>query len=106
MSNTDEINKEYGELKPWEYALFIQSTKWFFDEKFKIQGALRYDNSDSYAKYTEFFNSIENFNKSILTFFLSKASLNPSIVLIYMFRQIQWQSVELKKIKKDWVLNI
>ena len=50
MSNTEEINKVHGELMPWEYAVFVQSTKWFFNERFKLQGALRLDDSDSYGK--------------------------------------------------------
>ena len=86
MSNTDEINEEYGELKPWEYALFIQSTKWFFDEKFKIQGALRYDNSDSYGQNISpsFSTVLKTLTNQYLRFSYQKASLNPSIVWAYL----------------------
>ena len=42
MSNSPELNAEHGPLKPWEYAIFMQGTKWFFDERLKLQGALRF----------------------------------------------------------------
>ena len=35
MSNSPELNAEYGPLDPWEYAIFMQGTKWFFDERLK-----------------------------------------------------------------------
>ena len=34
--DSPELNAEHGPLKPWEYAIFAQGTKWFFDERLKL----------------------------------------------------------------------
>ena len=86
MSNTKEINKIHGELTPWEYAVFVQSTKWFFNERLKLQGALRLDDSDSYGKNLapSFSTVVKTLENHFLRFSFQQASLNPSFVWAYL----------------------
>jgi len=86
MSNTPEINEEHGELRPWEYALFVQSTKWLFDKKLKLQGALRFDASISYGKNVSpsFSSVLKTLDDQYLRFSYQQASLNPSFVWSYL----------------------
>ena len=87
MSNSPEINKEHGPINPWEYALFIQGTKWFFNETLKIQGALRFDESDTYGKnlspsFSTVFKAKEN---HYLRLSYQQARLNPPLYWSYLY---------------------
>ena len=80
MSNSPELNDEYGPINPWEYAVFIQGTKWLFNERLKIQGALRFDESETYgSNFSPSFSTvIKAMENNYFRFSYQKATLNPS----------------------------
>ena len=86
MSNSPELNEKYGPMKPWEYALFIQSTKWFFNEKLKLQGALRFDQSDTYGKNLSpsFSTVVKVKENQYLRLSYQQARLNPPLYWSYL----------------------
>ena len=87
MSNSPELNAEHGPLSPWEYATFIQGTKWFFNERLKFQGALRFDDSDSYgSNLSPSFSTVLKVKEDrFLRFSYQKATLNPPLFWSYLF---------------------
>ena len=86
MSNSPELNAEHGPLDPWEYAVFIQATKWFFDERLKLQGALRFDESDSYGRnLSPSFSSVLKIKENqYMRFSFQQANLNPPHYWAYL----------------------
>ena len=86
MSNAPELNAEHGPLDPWEYAIFMQATKWFFDERLKLQGALRFDESDSYGKNLSpsFSSVLRTKENQYMRFSFQQARLNPPHYWAYM----------------------
>ena len=87
MSNSPELNAQFGEMDPWEYALFIQGTKWFFNERLKLQGALRFDESDTYGtnlspSFSTVFKAKDN---QYLRFSYQQARLNPPLYWSYLY---------------------
>ena len=86
MSNSPELNAEHGPLDPWEYAVFMQATKWFFDERLKLQGALRFDESDSYGKnLSPSFSSVLKIKENqYMRFSFQQANLNPPHYWAYL----------------------
>ena len=87
MSNSPELNAEHGPLNPWEYAIFMQGTKWFFDERLKLQGALRFDDSDSYgSNLSPSFSSVLKAKENhYIRFSFQKATLNPPLFWSYLY---------------------
>ena len=86
MSNSPELNAEHGPLDPWEYAIFMQATKWFFNERLKLQGALRFDESDSYGKnLSPSFSSVLKIKENqYMRFSFQQARLNPPHYWVYL----------------------
>ena len=86
MSNSPELNAEYGPLDPWEYAIFMQGTKWLFDKRLKLQGALRFDESDSYGKNLSpsFSTVLKTKENQYMRFSYQKARLNPPYYWAYL----------------------
>ena len=86
MSNSPELNAEHGPLDPWEYAVFMQATKWFFSERLKLQGALRFDESDSYGKnLSPSFSSVLKIKENqYMRFSFQQARLNPPHYWVYL----------------------
>ena len=86
MSNSPELNEEYGPLDPWEYAIFMQGTKWLFDKRLKLQGALRFDESDSYGKNLSpsFSTVLKTKENQYMRFSFQQARLNPPYYWAYL----------------------
>jgi len=86
ISNTEDIVNQHGEIEPWEYALFAQSSKWLSNEKVKLQGALRIDFSDLFkTNISPSFSSVFKIKEDqFLRFSAQKGYLNPSSYWCYL----------------------
>jgi hypothetical protein len=95
MSNSPELSEVHGPIEPWEYAVFAQGTKWLFNERLKIQGALRFDESEIYgSNFSPSFSTvIKARENNYFRFSYQKATLNPS--LFWSFLNIPQQNLKM-----------
>ena len=96
ISNTEEIVNEHGDVEPWEYALFVQSSKWLMNEKLKLQGALRVDFSYLFeTNLSPSFSAVYKVKEDqYFRFAARKGYLNPSSFWLFLnVEQVSFRAV-------------
>jgi len=86
ISNQEEIVNQFGEITPVEFALFLQTSKRFLDEKLKLKFALRYDSSTNFGdKISPSFTSVYKVNENqFIRSSFQHSALNPSAYWAYL----------------------